>query len=132
MKKIPSRILRKRLVSKNDSLFSLAVRLRAKKSFGGMCPFCHMLPVNCCFHFIHRGKFSVRWDFNNAIGACFKCNFKMERWPESFITYYINNNGLANWEKLVKKSNQIAKFSLEDLEQINKSLRAELEKGDTK
>ena len=50
----------------------------------------------------------------------------MEHWPESFITFYINNYGLANWEKLVKKSNQIAKFSNDDLQNIKQSLEREL------
>src|SRR3990167_8408797 len=106
---------RKVLVAKLDALFSIFIRIRDKRIFGGMCPFCNKRPIECCFHFITRSKYIVRWYENNAVGSCHGCNFNNEFNPALYIQWYINNRGKDAFDALVLVSHQIAKFSNDEL-----------------
>lgn len=118
----PKKIKRKKLSSRKkvvrdlDSAFSLEVRAKAKMEIGH-CAFCSN-PIEHCFHFVTRGKHSVRWDFRNATGSCAGCNYRYEFDPHFAITWYINRFGVAAYEKLVSDGNKIAKFSTPDLRDL--------------
>lgn len=111
-KKLPARTT---LVRKLDALFSLAVRLRDKKTFGGICPLCCRRPIGCVFHWITRSKHSVRWDFQNATGTCGSCNWENEHNPDKFRPWFLRKFGLESYEQLVYRSNQPVRFSRTDL-----------------
>ena len=121
-KKAPRRSERKTLVGQLDALFSEYIRTKAKRSFGGECPFSHKdgrrHPVQHCFHFITRAKYSVRWDPRNAIGSCAGCNLENEYNPHRFIDWFIKAFGQQKFSVLVRDSNRLARFSNEDLRQI--------------
>lgn len=135
MKKIPSRIRRKRLVAKADALASLLARLRAKKETGGLCPFCHKRPIEHCFHFITRSKHIVRWDTRNIYGSCSGCNLRHEHdtvFMDDVRRWYINKFGQEQWDALYRDAHKIARFSADDLENIVKQFEMLLEFGDVK
>ena len=107
---------RRKLVSEADRVFSLWIRNRDNKQYGH-CVFCKK-PIEHCFHFITRAKYSVRWDELNCTSSCRSCNYSMEYNPHPFIKWFLDKHGLATYEALILKSNQIAKFSTEDLQGI--------------
>lgn len=112
VKKVPKAKLRKRLVKALDKAFSLAVRAKCSK-----CTFCGG-PVEHCFHYVTRSKYSVRWDFRNATGSCAGCNFRYEFDPHFAISYFISFHGLPAYEQLIRDGNQISKHSNDDLQGI--------------
>jgi hypothetical protein len=119
---------RKRLIDRLDTLFSEYIRTRDKRRFGS-CPF-HLgsrKPIECCFHFITRSKYSVRWDERNAVGSCHACNYKMEFDPHPFIHWYISTNGKEEYDRLYYSSHTIAKFSTADLEMILAGIKLRFE-----
>lgn len=65
------------IITPLDRLFSQYIRMRAIERVGG-CERC-LTPkeswkeLQCC-HCHGRGKKSVRWDEDNAIGGCFGCH----------------------------------------------------------
>ena len=125
---IKRRIGRKGLIKKLDVLFSIWIRMKTKKEYGPMCPLCGKRPLQCCFHFITRSKHSVRWDEANAIGSCHSCNFENEFNQAKFINWYQKRFGLAAWDDLFFKSNQIAKFSTAVLQEKYKELKTLVER----
>ncbi len=120
-RKIPARTLRKRLIKALDKTFSLVVRAKCSK-----CTFCSG-PVEHCFHFVTRAKYSVRWDERNATGSCAGCNYRYEFDPHFAIQWYLSFNGLTAYEQLVRDGNIISKHSNDDLERRLAELKKELE-----
>lgn len=120
---------RRRLVAQLDIIFSLYIRMRDKR-LRGRCPFhdsCSFRPIECCFHFITRSKFSTRWDEQNAVGACHACNFKENFNNHIFISWYLSKFGKEQYESLIARSNRIAKHSIDDLERMKSYFKAKLE-----
>ena len=124
--KLPTR---KTLVNKLDALFSIAVRLRDKKRYSGICPLCCLRSIGCVFHWITRSKFSVRWDFSNATGTCASCNFENEYNPDKFRIWYLKTHGQEAYESLVYRSNQLSRFSRSDLMDKIEQIKRYLEDG---
>lgn len=110
VKKVPKATIRKRLIKALDKAFSLAVRAKCSK-----CTFCGG-PVDHCFHYVTRAKYSVRWDERNATGSCAGCNYRYEFDPHFAISYFIAFHGLPAYEQLIRDGNIISKHSNEDLE----------------
>jgi len=107
---------RKTLVESLDTIFSLRIRLRDKRD-RGYCPF-HVFekkPIECCFHFLTRAKFSIRWDERNAVGACHGCNLRMEYDPAPFLQWFVKQYGQTALDTLILDGNRIAKFSNDEL-----------------
>lgn len=77
---------RKLARKKLDDLTSMIVRLRDKKIAGGLCLVClakkrlGMIQdraaeyIYLAYHIERRGKEAVRWDLDNIVGACRRCN----------------------------------------------------------
>ena len=129
---------RRALVKSLDTLFSLFIRARDKARFGGLCPFVHSdgrpRPIECCFHFITRSKFSVRWNPLNAVGSCFGCNVRYEHdqlFVESVLAYARGLIGALAWDALKLESNRVANFSTADLEAIRAGLKTQLAENKT-
>ncbi len=128
--KNPTAALRRRLIARLDTAFSLLVRLKTKQEVGH-CAFCPK-PIEHCFHFITRAKHSIRWDFRNAIGSCAGCNYRNEFDPHSYIAYFISRWGTEAYEQLVRDGNKISKHSNEDLRAILDSFTQTLKPLDAK
>ena len=128
-KKSRVRSARSIIVAKLDNMFSLFIRIRDKKKFNGMCPFCSKRPIECCFHVITRAKYAVRWDPRNAVGSCHACNYRNEYDPHSFVAWYIKQNGVAAFKNLVLDSNLVSKRSNEDLLDLLGEMRSAIERG---
>lgn len=118
---------RKGLVKKLDEVFSEWIRIKTRRQFGPMCPFCGKKPIEQCFHFITRAKHIVRWDEDNAIGSCRGCNFYNEQNPAPFLNFYLNKFGSEAWDRLFRKSNNIAKFDRSRLQEIYTGIKSKLE-----
>ena len=103
---------RRKLVAELDRVFSLYIRAKSK-----VCVFCGK-PTEHWFHIITRAKYAVRWDESNAVPSCAGCNFRMEYDPHPFIKWYIDTYGLPAYEDLILRSNKIAKFSADDLQNM--------------
>lgn len=113
------KLTRSGLVKKVDKIFSEVVRLQDAIIHNGLCAFCKRNQINCCFHFITRAKYNTRWDFDNCRASCFSCNYRMEFNPAPFIQWFINHYGKDKFDDLIFKSNQTAKFSNFDLEDMH-------------
>jgi hypothetical protein len=116
-KKVTKAKLRKRLIVALDKEFSEFIR--------GMftaCPFCGR-PVEHCFHFVTRAKYSVRWDERNAVGSCAGCNYRYEFDPHFAIQWFIAFRGLPAYEQLIQDGNKIKKWDNADLEARLNELR---------
>jgi len=109
---------RKALVKAADAAFSLHIRARDAEPFGGRCSLCQQAPIEDCAHLISRGKHSVRWDPRNAMGQCRGCNLRHEYHPQYYTAWWIKRHGEEAYQALVRDSNQIAKYSRADLEEI--------------
>ena len=101
------RARKKQIVKRLDAVFSLLVRMKTKQDIGH-CFFCPK-PIEHCFHFITRAKYSIRWDFRNAVGSCAGCNLRNEYDPHGFIARFISCWGLPAYERLVQDGNQRGK-----------------------
>lgn len=122
--KKPKLLGRKQLVKRLDAAFSILVRIKTKQEIGH-CAFCPN-PIQDCFHFLTRSKYSIRWDFRNAIGSCKGCNFKNEFDPHSFIAYFLKRWGQEAYEKLVLDGNTLSDYSIHDLRQLLDSMTGTL------
>ena len=110
----------KTMVALLDRAFS-AVIIARDKNFFETCPFCSVRPIQCAFHFVTRGKHSVRWNLQNAVGSCFDCNGLYEA-DDDFVRYanswFVDRFGQAVWDDLQRESNRIAKYSGDELEAL--------------
>lgn len=120
------------LVGQLDALFSQFIRTRDKIAFGGVCPFGHkngpQKPIECCFHFLTRSKYSVRWDPRNACGACHDCNLENEYNPHRFVEWYLKTYGRRQFDAIVEKGHGLARFDNEDLRDIKADLTRKFER----
>ena len=121
---------RKTLIKQLDALFALKIALRDKRLRHGLCPFhTQCVPATQTFHFITRGKHSVRWDDRNAVRACGGCNVRFEHeagFIDQVFTWYKTTHGQEVWDKLIFDGNQRAGFSRTDLMELKEKMRAEL------
>lgn len=104
----------KKLTAKADKAFSLYIR----QKYNDTCVLCGTKKNPTCSHLISRTKRSVRWDVDNAVCNCAPCNFRHEYYPEALTSWWINKNGLAAYNALVEKSNQVKKHTREELREI--------------
>ena len=112
---------RKILVSKLDKICSEYVRAR-----DGKC-FCCGTPLKATNgHLITRAKYSVRWDLINCNQQCSPCNFKHEYYPEVYTQKFIKKYGMEVYDDLIYRSNQVANFTIEQLEKIYEGLKRKL------
>lgn len=122
MPKSRKKPVRSKLVKKLDVIFSKYVRLSyADKN--GICT-C----VTCgkrgywekdgiqAGHFMSRKHYSTRWDIDNVQPQCLKCN--MYNQGEQYA--YSLHLGAATSDLLMKKSREISKFSVPELQEMIK------------
>ena len=119
---------RKQLIKRLDAAFSLLIRLRTQKEIGH-CAFCPK-PIEHCFHFITRAKYSIRWDAMNAIGSCAGCNYRNEFDPSPFIYYFIKRWGQQALGVLIRDGNKISKLSNDDLKALFSDMQCDMLRHD--
>ena len=105
--------MRKKLIKKLDTVFSIFIRKRDKK-----CVICGTKERLTNGHLITRSKYSVRWSVVNCHCQCIGCNMLHEYQPERFTLWFIKKFGESVYTKLVLDSNKIRKFSNSDLETL--------------
>lgn len=103
-KKVSQKTQLRRLLKKADRAVSLYVRHITGLITGGKCPFCGVNPIECCFHFIRRGRKILRWDPRNLIGSCHRDNYLEYRNPDPSRAWFIRNRGLLLYLRLVDES----------------------------
>lgn len=116
-RKIPLRILLRRLHNKADKALSDYVRKETISKYG-KCPLCLIKPVEVCFHFVSRRRKVLRWDLRNVVGSCRTCNYIEQFLPDYSRIWYINQFGVDQYLKLVEESKQDftpTPFYLEDI-----------------
>jgi len=124
-KTVPLRKLLRRAERKADKAFSLYIRAIAKLSYE-KCPLCNVKPIECCFHFVTRKRKIVRWDYTNAVGACNTCNFLENFWSDLSRAWYIKTYGVDQYLKLVEKSKEDFKPTVELLDKITADYKSRL------
>ena len=123
------KLSRKSAVKKADNLFSVLIRRRDIQRFLGRCPFDCTKPIDCCFHFVTRAKYSVRWDTRNAVGACSGHNFRYEFDPHFGIQWYLKTFGQEAYDTLIRDGNTIRKWSTSDLIDLCKDFERRISAG---
>lgn len=113
-----SKSVRKNLVAQADKYFSAWVRERDRVEFGDHCSLCQRNLATCAAHLISRTKHSVRWDPLNVYAQCAPCNFRHEHHSQYYTSWWVARHGVEAYQELFRKSNKIAKFSRQDLEDM--------------
>lgn len=116
-KKVPLKKQLRRLEKKADKAFSEFVRAYTKK-YSSKCPLCGVGDIQCCFHFIRRRRKILRWEFNNVVGACHRCNYIEYRDPDLSRAWFIKTRGVDLYLTLVEKSKEQLIPTLESLQVI--------------
>lgn len=106
-----------RLMREADRVVSLWVRQQAVEKWGH-CPLCNTNPVEVCFHFVRRKRTATRWDVENLVGACGRCNWIEYRNPDPSRAWFIRNRGVEKYLEIVDKSTAFYKPTVRDLEEI--------------
>ena len=110
-----------------DKLFSIYIRLRDKRRFGGMCAICGKRFATQCFHFLSRGNLATRFEPDNAVASCSGCNLleKNSRgnlaMEERFKSIHVSLVGQERRDELERQARTIVKMDMSDK-------KAELEK----
>ena len=118
---------RKKLESQLDTLTSLIVRKRDRK-----CIDCGVQVNLTCSHLFHRSKRAVRWDLKNCNCHCLEHNERHDQHPEFYIKWFIDEYGQREYDILLFKSNQIKRFTIEELRELktsHESYLSELNQG---
>lgn len=104
---------RQDLIKEADKYFSLYIRNRDKA-----CVTCGTTKNLTCGHVITRSYMYLRWDEDNAMAQCSKCNNMHEIKPDILINKYIFLKGKNAYEKLLKKKQIYVKLTDADIQKI--------------
>lgn len=77
-----------------------------------------------CGHLVSRAKKSVRFDLYNCSVQCSSDNMLHEHYPEKYTSWFLREFGAAQYDRLVKDSEEIRKLSEDELEEICNQLTA--------
>lgn len=110
---------RKILKDQLDELFSLIIRNRGK------CERCGKTsPLNTA-HIFSRRNLATRWDKDNVFCLCVGCHFWAHQSPILFAEFAKEKLGNEKYEKLKKKSIEIKKWGIKELENLLEKFREE-------
>ena len=112
--------------SPEDKLFSEYVRKKA----GGVCEHCHKVfgykRLQASHYFGRRNK-ALRWDIVNVSALCFYCHMViMTENPHYHCKWMKEKLGTKAFNRLVKASNKIKKWTKPDLKDLRINLREKL------
>ena len=118
---------RQKLIAENDRLWSLKIRENCVCEFSGRSGDIKSFDAH---HIRGRRNMSTRWDLNN--GVCLEKGIHRFKVHMDTLTVAVlieslkKTRGEAWYSELVRKSNTIAKYSIQDLENIKKELTNKL------
>lgn len=114
---------RQRLIAELDRLWSLKVR---EPCVCGLCDRSGDIKSFDAHHIRRRGNSSTRWDLGNGACLCKGCHrFKihMDTFTVVVLIEKLKKSRGEDWyPTLVRKSNQIVKYSLQELKDIKEKL----------
>lgn len=111
------------LNKKLDDLWSKCVRKK------GRCEVCGKQEYLHAHHIFTRSKHSTRWDLKNGVCLCYHHHFNFaHETPMEFHDWLIEVKGQEFVDQLRLKSNQIAKFSMEQKMEMIEKLEEEYNK----
>ena len=108
---------RKKIEKELDSLWRRYILLRDKK-----CKVCGKGINLQAHHIFSRKHKSTRWDVENGIALCSGHHLFAHQEPEEFRRKVISLVGEQKYEELYQKSRVVARFSLEELEEMKRTL----------
>ena len=119
---------RSKIVAALDKEFSIWVRLSPADDYGMvLCYTCgvrkHWKKVDAG-HFQTRAKYSTRWDVMNVKAQCKKCNMANGGQQYEFGKKLDQEYGDGTADSVLAKSNQLVKFSDQELLSILAEIRA--------
>jgi len=110
---------RQKLTDKLDKLWSLKVREKCQ------CEWCDRIGDIKTFdahHLRGRGSYSTRWDLDNGVCLCSGCHrFRVHMdtlIASQLVEKLKKKRGKAWYPNLVKKSNRVIKFTIQDLRDL--------------
>lgn len=89
-----------------------------REKYNNTCVTCGTTRNPTCSHLITSVKASTRFDPLNCVCQCKSCNYEHEYRPEKYTAWWLNKYGLAAYNDLVAKSNQVKKHTREELREI--------------
>lgn len=114
---------RQKAIEEADKKWSLRIRAKCK------CELCGKegdIKSFDAHHIKKRSNMSTRWDLDNGACLCKGCHrFKvhMDTLKAAELIYKLQKKRKAEWyTNLVKKSNQIVKYTTQEIKNITKSL----------
>ena len=112
---------RSKLIKKLDKVFSQYIRTRGTEDGWGNCYTCsarkHWKEVDAG-HFQSRGKYATRWNEKNVQFQCKRCNGFRGGEQYKFAQQLDVTYGEGTADQLVKESNQISKYGVNDLREL--------------
>ena len=111
---------RSTLVKKLDKIFSIWIRSKDADHAGMVDCFTCGVTKNWKYeidagHFMGRGKYATRWDERNVKSQCKKCNGFRSGEQYLFAKHLDEEYGKGTADELVYQSNQLAKFTNDEL-----------------
>ncbi len=111
---------RKTLIKKLDNIFSKYIRLRKAKNQYATCVTCgkvdHWTKLQAG-HFISRRHYATRWDTTNVQVQCSGCNVFKYGEQYKFSLWLDKNIATGTSEQLLLKSQNIVKYTNDQLQQ---------------
>lgn len=113
---------RSKLIQKADSVFSTYIRLRDSDRHGIVtCPLCWAKQPRKKaqnMHFITRACMLYRYDENNCVAWCYRCNCILNWNYIEYTRYMQNKYWIEAVDLMIAESKKIHKLSTAELEEI--------------
>jgi len=116
-----------------DDVFSILIRTRDRRRYGGVCPICKSRPIEVCFHFFPRGNLATRFEPDASCGSCSPCNMGEmlnRNRTDKYKNALIGMVGQERYDELERQSRSKVKMSAEDLLTSKRAIEAKMAKGD--
>ena|SRR3990167_21621 len=109
--------------------FSLFIRRRDNKLYGGKCFTCDINPIHDAGHIISRRKLATKYHPDCVHGQCRRCNYSDRFVPgyhDFCVSVFIRKLGLEKYQELVALSRTILHESRADIIEATEKYRKEL------
>lgn len=101
------------LTKEADKIFSIWIRIREQK-----CILCGTDYQLTCGHLFKRGNKLLRFDEDNCHTLCQNCNSLDNTDHDIYIKWFKKNYGAARYNEMSKTSNELHKFTRDELQKI--------------
>lgn len=121
---------------RNDQLWSEAVRIRDTRLYGPRCRICGQTAGSkgmrslVGYHLVPKKRgAAIRWLLENGVQGCSHCNYGERMNPSKYRDKHIALVGLPMMEALEARARLTYHFTLEELLEIGRWLKAVIEAG---